>query len=185
MTERFKTETLRGLLHQESGIATPNRFRVVLPALSGTPKPGGGNASDLVERRDLDLVCTAARIPGKNFNTIDRAIGLEQLKVVNGYSFSDVILTFYLTNNYSARKYFQEWSECIVSPSPPFNTGFHGNYAKSVTIDQLDKLGNPVYSVELEKAYPTTITEVELNNQAQGAALELSVSFTFSNYLIK
>jgi hypothetical protein len=90
-----------------------------------------------------------------------------------------------LTNNYSARKYFQEWTETIASPVPPYTSGFHSDYAKSITVTQLDKLGNDVYSVELTKAYPTSISEVELNNQAQSAALELTVSMTYANFLIK
>lgn len=187
----FKTDTLRSLINDQRGIASQNRFSVILPSLSGTPKPGGGNATDPIPPREMNLLCTAARIPGKNFSLLDRQIGMEPIKVVNGYSSSDVSLTFYLTNDYSARKYFQEWSECIVSPSPPYSAGFHADYAKSVTVIQLDKGnlnvpdGEKVYEVELVKAYPTTITEVELNNQAQGAALELTVSFVFSNYLIK
>lgn len=181
----FKTDDLRVLIDAERGVASQNRFLVSLPRLEGTAKPGGGTATDLIEVKNLNLLCTAARIPGKNLGQLERQIGMEPIKVVNGFTFSDVTLTFYLTNDYSARKYFQEWSECIVSPTPPYSAGFYKDYAKSVYVEQLDKNGDLVYSVELEKAYPTTITEVELNNQTQGSALELSVSFTFSNYLIK
>jgi len=181
----FSTDKLRGIIQDQGGIASSNRFRVHLPNLAGTMKADGFDAQDVAGRQDLGDLCTSARIPGKNLSVVDRNIGMEQVKVANGYTLGDVNLTFYLTNGYTARKYFQEWMDCIISPTPPFTAGFHANYAKSVTIHQLDKLGNTVYTTELIKAYPTSLAEIELNNQAQTAALELTVSLTYSNYLIK
>ena len=177
----FSTDKLRGIIQDQGGIASSNRFRVHLPNLAGTMKADGFDAQDVVGRQDLGDLCTAARIPGKTLSVLDRNVGMEQIKVANGYTLGDATLT----NAYTARKYFQEWMDCIVSPTPPFTAGFHGNYAKSVTIHQLDKLGNTVYTTELIKAYPTSLAEIELNNQAQTAALELTVSLTYSNYLIK
>lgn len=181
----FKTDALRTIIQNEGGIASNNRYMVFLPTLNGTPKPDGTTAKDPVNVADLNQLCTAARIPGKNLNTVERQIGLEQLKVANGYTFGEVSLTFYLTNSYGARKYFQEWSECIATPNPPYNMGFHNNYSKSIFIEQQNRSGDLVYRAELVKAFPTTFTEIELNNQAQTAALEFTVSLTFSNYLIR
>lgn len=182
----FSTDTLRSLMDRQQGAATPNRFRVLLPDITGTQKAGGLLlALSPATKEELNLLCTAARIPGKSINVVDRNIGMEQVRVANGHTLGEVTLTFYLTNAYNVRKYFQEWSECIVSPEPPFTAGFHKNYAKPVYIEQLNKIGDVVYKVRLEKAYPTTFTEIELNNQAQGAALEFSVSLTYSNYVIE
>jgi hypothetical protein len=182
----FSTDTLRTLINDQNGLASNNRFRVIFPDISGTPKPGGGTAKvDADSPRALNSLCTSARFPGKNFNLLERGIGMEQLKIVNGFTFTEVAFTFYLTNNYSARKYFQEWTETIASPTPPYSAGFHNNYAKSISVTQLDKLGEPVYVAEMTKAYPTSISEIELNNQAQSAALELTVSMTYANFLIK
>jgi len=182
---RFSTNNLRSLIEDQGGIASSNRYRVLLPNLAGTQKPDGSRAEDTLGRSELTDLCTSARIPGKNLSVADRNIGMEQIKVANGYALGDINLTFYLTNRYTARKYFQEWMDCIISPTPPFTAGFHGNYAKSVTIHQLDKLGNIAYAAELVKAYPTSLAEIDLNNQAQTAALEFTVSLTYSNYLIK
>jgi len=185
----FKTDILRKLIDDQKGIASNNRFQVTLPSLETprTAKPGNSDAYaiDPFPVRDLPILCTAARLPGKQVITADRKLGIEPINVAVGHNFAEVNLTFYLTNAYSVRKYFQEWSECIISPEPPFVAGFFEDYAKSVTVSQLDKLGKVIYSVELTKAYPTTITEVEFNNQLQGAPLEFSVSLAFTNYLIK
>lgn len=185
LTTIFNTDAFKKILDDAEGIASSNRFRVTLPPIDRSLKADGTTLTDRTNLRDLALLCTAARIPGKNISVVDRNIGLEQVKVGNAFNYGDVILTFYLTNDYSARKYFQNWLDCIVSPTPPFNAGFHSNYAKSVTVQQLDKLGKVKYEVEMIKAFPTTMTEVELNNQAQSGALELSVSLTFSHFIVK
>tara|TARA_R110000737_G_scaffold120273_5_gene152585 strand:+ start:1843 stop:2424 length:582 start_codon:yes stop_codon:yes gene_type:complete len=184
---RFSTDRLRGVIDASGGLASSNRYKILLPTLSGTVKPAGGTANDLVDRRDLSDLCTAAKIPGKNITTAERVIGMEQIKVANGFNFQEVNLTFYMTNDYSARTYFQEWMDCIVTPTPPFEAGFHENYAKSVTIYQLNKnkTGSVIYEVELIKAYPISLSEMDLNNQAQTAGMELTVNFTYSNYLVK
>jgi hypothetical protein len=184
---KFSTDRLRGVIDGKGGLAASNRYKILLPSLAGTVKPAGGTAQDLVDRRDLSDLCTAAKIPGKNIGTAERVIGMEQIKVANGFNFQEVNLTFYMTNDYAARKYFQEWMDCIVTPTPPFEAGFHSNYAKSLTIYQLDKssIGKVTYEVELIKAYPISLSEMDLNNQAQTAGMELTVNFTYANYLVK
>jgi hypothetical protein len=182
----FSTDTLRSTIIKQNGLASNNRYRIVLPRLSGNIKADGNVINkEPADREDLGTLCTSARLPGKVLSVVDRNIGLEQIKIANGFTFSDANLSFYLTNEYSARKYFQEWMDCVVSPKPPFTAGFHSNYAKRITIEQMDRDSKVIYTVELIKAYPTSISEIDLNNQAQTAALELTVSLTYSNYIIK
>lgn len=180
----FSTDKLRGLLDAQKGLASNNRFKVKLPSINGTPKPGGGSATFNGNTEDLSNLCTAAVIPGKQIITVDRQIGIEPIKVGVGHALPDVSLTFYLTGTYSARQYWQEWMETIVSPQPPFTAGYHADYSKQVTIEQVDKMGAKIYGVKLTKAYPTNLSEIQLNNQAQGAALELTVTLSYSNYEI-
>jgi|TARA_B110000858_G_scaffold178428_1_gene214204 hypothetical protein len=185
MTTIFRTDALRLIIEDQGGMASNNRFRVHLPNLAGTQKADGSTAQDIGNRRELTDLCTSARIPGKTLSVVERNVGMEQIKVANGYTLGDMNLTFYLTNAYTARKYFQEWMDCIVSPEPPYTAGFHSNYSKSLTVTQLDRVGDAVYTTELIKAYPTSMAEIDLNNQAQTAAIELTVSLTYSNYLVK
>lgn len=178
----FSTDQLRSLVEKERGAAAPNRFRCILPRIGGTQKADGSAAQMFGTVEELNTLCTASRLPGKNFSVVDRNVGLEQIKIANGHTLGDVTLTFYLTNSYNVKKYWQEWSECVMTPVAPFTMGFHKNYAKTVEVQQLNKVGEVVYAVKLRNAFPTTFTEIELNNQAQGQALEFSVSLTYSNY---
>jgi len=178
----LKTDDLRGLLNGQSGHASTNRYKVELPIVDGTAKPGGGSASTSISGADLNLLCTAARLPGTQINTIDRQIGMEPKKIAVGRVTTDVSLTFYLTNTYSAREYWQEWMDCVASPTAPFMAGYLETYGKDVKIQQLDRLGKPVYKVKLINAYPINLSEVEFNNQANTSGAEFTVTLAYPEY---
>ena len=74
--------------------------------------------------------------------------------------------------------------ECIVSQSPgqPMVAGYYKNYVKDIVIKQLDQKGNTLYSVQLIDAFPTNLEMIQLNNQAQTAAMEMTVGFSYRNY---
>jgi len=180
----FKTDGLRAYLEAENGVAYASRWKVILPQISGTDKPGGGSVEGQFTIEDLNLVCTAVRLPGIDVVTVDRNIGMVPQKVAVGKTVNPVSLTFYLTNKYTSRKYWQEWMETVVGKGAPYTAGFLSSYGKQVEIQQLDKLGGKVYTVKLEQAYPVTLSEIELNNAAATAAAEFTVTLQYTNYTV-
>ena len=46
-----------------------------------------------------------------------------------------------------------------------------------------DLLGASIYSVELQDAFPTTISSIELSNEANGL-IEVSVQFSYTNWKV-
>jgi len=182
MSDSF-TDKLRSLL---DGPAYGNRYAVTLPNIGGTPKPGGGAAeAALMQTEDMSYMCTAARLPGTQINTIDRQIGMEPKKIAVGRVTPDISLTFLLDNSYALRKYFQEWVDCVASPQPPFMAGYLSNYGKDLTIAQKDKGkngGKDLYSCKLIKCYPIGLTEIEFNNQAATSVLEFTVTLAYSQF---
>ena len=178
----FSTNTLRSRFEAESGPAYVNRWEVKLPLVAGsTPS---GDFVDFQPSEPVNELCTQVSLPSKTLATLDRQIGLEPIKVASGYNFGTVSMTFYLTQNYVARKYWQAWMDRIVNPTPPYTVGYRDNYTEEIKISQLDKLGAKKYTVTLEGAYPTAINEIEFNNQQVGAVGELTVTIDFSHYTV-
>jgi hypothetical protein len=178
----FKTDDLRALIDAENGVASASRWRVILPKITGDVKPSGGTVRTQFEPKDLNLVCTAVRLPGIDVVVVDRNIGMVPQKVAVGKTVNPVSLTFYLTNKYTARKYWQEWMETIVGSGVPYTAGFLQEYGKQVKIQQMDTNGDVVYTVKLEEAYPINLSEIELNNAAATAAAEFTVTLQYTNY---
>ena len=177
----YRTDNLRGLLMQEEGLAANNRWLVILPSINGKSKVGGGSCGNY-NANDLNLICTSARIPGKQISTIERKVGVATTKTAVGFEAGEAAFTFYLTHKYSARKYFQDWMDRVVSRMPPYDVGFFDDYKEDIIVQQQDKKGSHVAITKLKDCYPVNMAEIELNNQAQQAALELTVTIAFKTY---
>ena len=194
----FNTEKLRSLIDEKGGLAAPNRFAVVLPDVTQMISPNAlSERLGPVDPEDLNLICTSAQLPGKQLNVVSREVGIGTKSVANGQVFTAINLSFYLTNRYDIRKYFQHWMNCVVSQDEKdaMFAGYYRNYVKDVTVHQLkrksdsfdnDKNGKSqaAYSVTLIDAFPTQMELVQLNNQAQSAAMEMTVSLAYKTYKI-
>lgn len=182
---KFAPDRFRADLTVALGLASPNRFEVKFPDINGMAKPHGGSAKDRTSNsEERNVFCTAAGLPGKQLNVSQRILGAEQRPVVFGHAMPEVQFSFYLTNTYNMRHYFQEWMECCSSQDPnlPQNIGFYKEYTKDVRIRQYTRNGRRVYEAKLIDAFPTNISTIEVNNQLQGAAHEFTVSMAYRTY---
>ena len=179
-------DELKAIASVKLGFARPNNFLVTLPDLGG------------VSARELNVLCKAAALPGKQVVTLDRVIGMENTKVAYGYAVQDVSLSFHCMNDYGVKKYFDAWRELTVGEEPG-QLKYKSDYAKSVTIHQLRKPlvglskalgplranigigGGSVYSIELREAFPTTYNAIELNNELDGL-VELNIQMSYTNW---
>lgn len=177
----YSTNDLRGKFEGHEGPAYTNRWNLTLPTVSGA-NPGGGTTPGGDAAQDVSMLCTQVSLPSKTVTTLDRQIGLEPIKVASGYTFGAVSMTFYLTQDYLARKYWQAWMDMCVNPNPPYTVGYRQSYIHDITIEAMDKMNTPKYKVVLENAYPVSINEIEFNNQAAAAVGEITVTVEFSNY---
>jgi hypothetical protein len=123
---------------------------------------------------------------------------MEFSKVAYGYAVDDVTMSFVALNDYGTRKYFDEWRSQILDEKGQ-TVAYKNDYAKSVKIHQLRKPikalgaslgpininiglgGGSVYSVELLEAFPTTIGQIELNNELDGL-VQINVTLSYTNW---
>jgi hypothetical protein len=196
-------DQLKSLASSKLGFARSNQFLVELPTSFNSSggflgkiatfltsgNMGGGN---------LNLLCSTATLPGKQILTTDRKTGMEFSKVAYGYAVDDVTMSFVALNDYGTRKYFDEWRSQILDEKRQ-TVAYKNDYAKSVKIHQLRKPikalgaslgpininiglgGGSVYSVELLDAFPTTIGQIELNNELDGL-VQINVTLSYTNW---
>jgi hypothetical protein len=182
-------EDLKGKLTSKNGIAAANQYRVELPRWSGASS------------RTLDVVCKEVNMPGKQILTLDRQMGIFQEKVANGFAIEDVTMVFHVLNDYGVKKWFDSWQKKIVGDYGSMSgfVGYKTDYVKSIKIHQLrkpiarfgfdlgpldinfDAFGSTIYSVELEDAFPTTITSIALSNDPDGL-VEVSITFSYTKW---
>jgi len=169
------------------GLARTNKFLVSLPSL------GSGGIVGFLGSRNMNILCRSAQIPGKQVTTHEKRIGMKLEKVAYGYAVEDVTLTFMETALMPIRRYFDEWREIILNEDAQ-TAAYKTEYQKRVVISQLAMplpfgaltnipidVNASTYSVELVNAFPTTITSVDYNNEADGF-VETTVSMSYTNW---
>lgn len=173
----MRVEDFKAAIGKGRGLARPNLWKIRLPSASTL-----GIADPFAERdsRTLDLMCNAAQIPGRQITTNERMYGMKSEKMPYGYVVDDVSLTFYDNNDYSIRRYWDGWQDIII-PRNVYEVRYKNEYAKSVTIQQLDKQGMEVFTCVLDEAFPTTVNVIELTNDQDGL-IQVNVSLSFTDW---
>ena len=191
MITEFSVGELKSVMGNGGGFAKSNKFAIKLPP-----------ADDGMDR-DIEVLCKASNLPGKQILSVDRRVGLSHEKVAYGYAHDDVTLTFNLTEDHWVKSYFEGWQMGAVAHgrADVHYPKYRNEYTRSVHIFQLSKdgrrhpiagspneYGDPVTKrmsgVELINAYPTTITPVQFND-ANGEPVELSVQLSYKRWINK
>ena len=201
-------DELKGMASSKLGFARSNNFLIELPPLANNPfgrlagfvpSIPGITPNGTASTRELNVLCKNATMPGKQILTSDRRIGMQYEKIAYGYAVGDVNLTFYMLNDYGVMNYFDTWRSKILNEDN-LTVGYKNEYAYDVTIHQLRKPqvtlaservgplsinigagGGSVRSIRLEKAFPTTIGQIDFSNDLDGL-VELTVSLSYTNW---
>ena len=128
MSAGFGIEELKSQISQSGGLAKGHQFMVQLPQL----------ADFKVDAQELNLMCTAAVLPGRQIMSMDYQIGTTNRKIANGYAVTDMSLTFLVANNHIVRQYFEAWQAEAHNPVTK-EVGYFDDYAKSVTIHAIER----------------------------------------------
>jgi hypothetical protein len=188
-------EDLKALISKKGGLAKANRFRVIFtpPAqtlfnLDGQQVissviSGNFTAKNLInDPRDINLLCDAVSIPGKQISTLDYQAEKQSIKIPYGYIHDDISLSFLLTNDYYMKTVFDTWINSIINMET-YTVAYKKDITCDVIIQQLDEKNTPIYGVKLEGAFPTTINEIVLSNESTDTIQKLNVSFSYDKYV--
>ena len=185
---KFAPDRFRAMMTNNFGLASPSRFEVEFPKISGMVKPNGGDIHDKTNSEDRNLLCVAAGMPSKNVTTANRGYGIENQMVATGHSFPEVSFSFYLTNTYNMREYFERWMQTCTSSGPDETqyVGYYEEYSKyNIRVRAYTRNGRRAYTVDLINCFPTSCNTIEFNSANQTAAHEMTVSIAYRTYKTK
>ena len=121
----FRIDDFKSQVSSSGGFAMGNMFKVFLPPLTG-------------DAREMNLLCKAASMPGRQILSTEKQIGLQTTKVAYGYAVEDVSLTFHVMNDYKVRNYFEIWQNLAVNQDTK-EVGYFNDYTHPVVIQQIKK----------------------------------------------
>jgi hypothetical protein len=174
----YSIDQLKGEVSRGGGFAKGNLYRVILPVIPELYINLTG--VDVTYPQSLNILCKNVTLPGKQLTTVNRTVGVVSQKIAYGYAVEDVSMTFLGLNDYIARKYFENWQSYALNPNTN-EVRYKNEYAKTVTIQQLDKYHRVVYSVDLEKAFPTQLLNIDFSND-NSSAVDINVTLSYSKW---
>ena len=187
--DTFKANTMR-----HGGFAKPNRFNIIFkpPSMSLInldptnliANALGGNFSlkDLInDPRDISMLCQSATIPGRQITTFETTDRDAARKIPYGYIDMEVNATFLLTEDYYMKTIFDNWMK-VVFNTDTYHPKYKQDFVTDVRIQQLNQKNHPIYGVVLRNAYPTSITDITLDNSATDSVGTFTVTFSYDKW---
>ena len=154
-------------------LARPSKFDVDIPIPLGLI-PYRGIA------RKLTMRCENAELPGRTLATTAMKIyGVEE-KFPYGTSYSDLSLTFIVSDDMKEKEFFDAWINWI-NPTINYNLKYKQDYAVGLRINQYDLHNKVSYSVDLIDAFPTAMNQLDLDWSSDGHH-KLTVSFAYTSW---
>jgi len=162
----------------QGSLARANKFSVMI---TPPPKLNSSKQPDQVQ-----FLCHTAEIPGKQFSTVeDRIYGVEVMKPYAA-TYEPVSLTFYNTNDFSPRKFWEDWMEWI-QPRGTRNMRYYNEMYGRIQIYHYSESapetvpGSETYVCTLNEAWPLSIGELEMSWENQDVA-EFAVSIQYKDW---
>ena len=139
MSAGFGIEELKAQISSSGGLAKANQFMVTLPSIDGFD----------VDGNELNVMCTATALPGRQILSQDYMIGTTNRKIANGYAITDLSLTFLVANDHNIRQYFEAWQN-LAHNQETGEVGYFTDYTYDVQIHTVERgLRTSVYKKQL------------------------------------
>jgi hypothetical protein len=184
-----------------NGYYRPNRFVVLLPD-KYVPEGSKGN------KKTIMMNCSAVSVPGMSFTTVERREGSQTFKVPYDYVTEDINLTFFCSEAFLERQYFNYWFGDVFNPAFRCYSYFKGaqgttsagmsGYAQNFDIVLLSDLAASmlknaksylggstlpleVFHVKVFDAFPKTLSPMNLNYESMDTIGTFDVTISCLN----
>ena len=117
-------DELKGLIGKSENLQRPNLFRVTLPPIKG------------YDTKDLNLLCKAVIMPGRQLGTLEKQIGMYKYDIVNQMSLSEVTMTFLVPTSHMVKNYFVDWQKTMFNKG---SVGYYNDYSRDILIETMKK----------------------------------------------
>lgn len=184
-------DTFKATLGRRTGFAKANRFAVYmnLPLISINPGTiltniVSGNTNPLQifnDPRDISLLCEQATLPGRTINTADYQTNMKVRKMPQGYLNDDVSFTFLLTGDMYIKNVFTKWQDSIVDTERK-TAKYKDDFTSTVIIQQLNDKNDPAYTCRLLKAFPVSVSQIDLGNTNENTISRVTVTFAYDDW---
>lgn len=178
-TTKFSPDTLKSQILPEGGFATNERYQVIFTGL-----PSGIDPDSKTNIR-LQFLCDSVAIPTKSIAAVDKFIYGVSYQVPYRQTFAEVSMNFLITDKMKEKVFFDNWQKKIVNETTG-DLKFYNNYTCDIIIKRFSKTASdfidPMYEIKIDRAWPSIVSEVQLNHSGGGEPVRLPVTFQYKKW---
>jgi len=155
------------------GLARVNRFEVIIT-------PPQFITTNYLQFNKISLFCEVSNFPPINLSVKPFKIfgPSYQRPITSEYGGDGISMTFHVDREMKIKKFFDDWIETVVNRDS-FTVAYQNEYITKISIRQLDEANNVNYEIELQEAFPRSITLMDLNQSAQNQTHRVNVIFAY------
>ena len=162
------------------GFAKGNRYNVTFAGL-----PTGLSTA---VNENLQYLCESVSLPTKGIASNAHDVYGPPREIPYRETFTEAALSFILDDNFTVKRFFDEWQEKIINVETG-NVNYWNNFVAAINITRLSNDATSfadatnMYKIELREAYPSAVGEIALGHTQGGEILRLSVTFKYRKWM--
>lgn len=160
----------------QGGGARPNQFRVEVtpPAFA----VGGASAGQA-----LQFLCRSAALPASTVGDIEAMYRGRAVHFAGERTFAPWTITVYNDTNFLIRNAMESWSDRILNYDATNGVMRPSDYQVDISVYQLDRNDQEIKVYKFFDAYPTAVSQIQLDFESNAQIEQFDVEFTY-NYFV-
>jgi len=157
------------------GGARANQYRVTV-----TPPPGIAIGLDV---RRTSFLVTASNLPAQTLAEIAIPFRGRSIYIAGDRSFDDTWSTSFINDtDFMIRNAMERWSNGINDLAAGTGVIAPSDYQTDLTVEHLDRDDTVLKSYIFRSAWPTSVSAIELTNEAAGAMETFDVTWRYQHF---
>ena len=181
----FSQEKIRSVVSRRGGFSTSEKFHIIFTASENISGSTNEVLTLLGNDADLSYLCENVALPTKSISGVDKLIYGVNYQMPYRQAFPEIAMTFYCTKYMAEKQAFDRWQNTIIDTTTG-DLSFYEDYTCNIIIHKFNKdavdFNNPVYSIILEKAWPSIVAEIQLSHSQGNEITRLPVTFQYKKW---
>ena len=157
------------------GGARANQFRITINA------PTDINIG--LNSRDASFLCQATALPAMSLGEFPLNFRGRQIYIAGDREFGDAWTTTFMNDtDFMVRNAIERWSNGINDLAAGTGVTAPADYQTDLTVEHLDRDDTVLKSYIFRSAWPTSVTAIELTNDAQDAIETFDVTWRYQHF---
>jgi hypothetical protein len=155
--------------------ARPSLYKVLISGVDGV----------FESSNQMEMMCKNASLPASTVGSITANFLGRQIKLPGVRTFEDLTLSFYLDEDMNVRHQFEKWMHSMAKFKSAYGSNVkigQDGIASTIFVEQMSKDEQSIRMYRFHKAFPTSVSAIELGYDQGETLEEFSVTFAYQYF---